>query len=229
MQKALLCGLTLMLVGCLSIESRRAMPEEHTQISAEGEASSSKIVFPLFGSGAIAERILETGILEIGNREAPLVLLLFTNHSCRYCRQFQEDLYPLLLKEFIEPGVLRLQVTVLPLQKYPQSRMALTSILCAAHQGKGAAMHNLLFSIPINQQSILAEIEEWPMDRDLFRSCQNDPVIGLRIAELESLARSLHVTLVPTFFLNGEKFVGLPDAAELRGRIETKQREVVGK
>lgn len=219
--------LPLLLAGCLpqnQPEKPVTVPVE-TGAKLEGEETKT-VVTPLNESEAVPERLLETGIVEIGRRDAPLVLLTFTNHSCRYCREFQAKIFPRLLKDFIEPGILRYQITVLPLKKYPQSKLALTALLCATAQGKGRAIHETLFSLSsIEEKLIDKATEQWTLDRDILRTCLHDPVVELGIAELEGIARSLDVTLVPTFFLNGEKFVGLPDYPDLRGRIEAKQKE----
>lgn len=229
--KTLLLFLSLILGGCLLQNQPETILPGQTQTGPKMEGETAKtVVIPLNGSGSFPERMLETGILEIGNRTAPLVLLTFTNHHCRYCREFQEKIFPRLLKDFIEPGVLRYQVTILPLKKYPQSRNAFMALLCASAQSKGLAMHDLLFSLSsADPATILKATEQWPFDRDLLRMCLSDPMVASKIIEQESIARTLDVTLVPTFFLNGEKFIGLPDYPDLRGRIEAKQKEDIVK
>jgi len=167
------------------------------------------------------ERLLPTGILEIGHSDAPSTLLLFTEHHARYCREFQRDFFPQLQKDFIDPGLLKLQIAIFPLQKYEQSQAAATALLCAAEQGQGLALHNEL-SEKLDRERLPPRkyAEALALDMDVFDECTQNEGIALVLEQQQSLARSLGVSLVPTFFLNGEKLVGLPYYADLKGMIE---------
>gem|GEM_PF-811578 len=198
----------------------------HTETErTEGEAAASPTL--VTGTSALEERLLETGILEVGNPEAPLVLFAFTNHSCFYCGEFQREHFHRLLEDFIRPGKLRLQVLHLPLKKYPWSSLDATALICAAEQGQGLTMHERLFALRTHTKEVIQkEATHLKLDEKVFRSCLEDPGTELLLAQQRSLAESLSVTLVPTSFLNGEKFIGLPDYADLRGRIEAALQNV---
>ncbi len=173
------------------------------------------------GTGALTERLLPSGTLEIGNRDAPLALLLFTEHHCGYCREFQSDLFPRLREDFLKQGTVRLEIAILPLKKYAGSREAAGALLCAGQQGKGLAMHEaLLKSGNFSEESFLALAKALELDKKTFSSCLVSPETEKLLAEQGAWERSLSVNLVPTFFLNGEKLVGLPSYADLRGRLE---------
>src|SRR3989338_150348 len=110
MSRSLIVCSLLFLAGCIQMQPQTTtpvtQPPAETGAKLEGEETKT-VVTPLSESEAVPERLLETGIVEIGRRDAPLVLLTFTNHSCRSCRGFQEKIFPRLLKDFIEPGILR--------------------------------------------------------------------------------------------------------------------------
>lgn len=171
----------------------------------------------------IVERLLPSGIIEIGSREAPVVLLMFTEHHCRYCKDFYAEHFPKLHRDFIATGDVRLQISILPLRKYTQSEDAALGLLCAATQGKGIPMHELLFTLGASSRdTLLSEANTLELDTNLFTQCLDSPDTQKTLERQKSFARSLDVTLVPTFFLNGEKSVGLPYYADLRGMIENK-------
>jgi len=174
----------------------------------------------LTGTGALAERLLPTGIIDIGDREASVTLLLFTEHHARYAREFQEEHFPRLLKDFIEPGYLRFQLIILPLKKYPQSNDAAKGLMCAAMQGKGMLMHTTL-SQKLDRERLPPRdyAQDIGLDMEKFSACMGTEEIDIILDQQKSLAQSLGVTLVPTFFLNGEKKVGLPYYSDLRGMI----------
>lgn len=206
----------LLLTSCVPIE--KEVEVEIIQ-QKQGEVLDQEILED--EDQAIVERLLPSGLIEIGDRNAPVVLLMFTEHHCRYCKDFYNEHFPKLLENFINPGKLKLQIGILPLRKYTHSQNAALGLLCAAVQGKGIPMHELLFTLGAkDRQTLLDEAATLELDQDLFVQCLESPDTEKTVERQKSLARSLDVTLVPTFFLNGEKSVGLPRYADLRGMIE---------
>lgn len=166
------------------------------------------------------ERLLPVGLLEIGDPKAPVNMLLFTEHHCAYCKEFQDEQMPLLLQEFVAQGKLRIQIGILPLKKYLDSDLSAMGLLCASAQNKGLAMHAALFEKPANADSIMKTTEQLTMDTKAFAACLKSEDTKTMLTAMRSLAQTLDVTLVPTFFIDGEKSVGLPYYADLRGEIE---------
>ncbi|MBI3618919.1 thioredoxin domain-containing protein [Candidatus Peregrinibacteria bacterium] len=184
----------------------------------DAEAASSSSAPSL---SAVPERLLDSGMLEVGNADAPLVLLGFTHHSCGYCREFFQTVFPRLLSEEIATGKLREQIALLPIRKYPESDIQARGLFCAARQGKGLLMHQMLFERgATDDATLLLRARELHLNEKEFRACLDANATRLVTAEEASLPASLGVTEVPTFFLNGEKAIGLPTYADLRGRIE---------
>lgn len=208
--------LLLLLTACLPAEAPQEAPAQQDQ----GEALEHDL--PEDEEIQIVERLLPSGLIEIGDRDAPVVLLMFTEHHCRYCKDFYHEHFPLLIEDFINQGKLKLQIGILPLRKYVHSQNAALGLLCSATQGKGIPMHELLFALGAkDRETLLSEAATLELDKELFVQCLESPDTLKTVERQKSLARSLDVTLVPTFFLNGEKSVGLPQYADLRGMIET--------
>lgn len=169
----------------------------------------------------VSERILPTGIVELGDSGAPHVMLLFTHHSCTYCHTFGDERLPRLIKDFVEQGKLRLQIAQLNIRKYPQSELQLRSLICATAQGAGLDMHGALFNQSTwDEKSMTALARKLNLKETVFTACMHAPGTTAAVQLQQSLAQSLGVTLVPTYFIDGEKFVGLPQYPELRGRVE---------
>jgi protein-disulfide isomerase len=213
--------MSILCIGCVPAQPQQEIVEPETQAEEIGEEPASEI--EQTKEFTIVERLLPTGLIEIGDREAPVVLMMFTEHHCRYCKDFYAEHFPLLHRDFVEQGKVRLQIGILPLRKYIHSENAAISLLCAATQGKGIPMHELLFKIGANdreaQLNLAATLE---LNTVIYSQCLDSPDTLHTIERQKSLARSFDVTLVPTFFLNGVKTVGLPYYADLRGMIEEK-------
>jgi len=226
MQKFLILLVSCILTACTTVKETPPMATGQESSSAAlqprmEETGEDEVVAPPAATGStVAERLLATGILEIGEANAPLTLLLFTEHHARYCREFQRDMMPRLVEEFVEPGVLRLQVVILPLKKYPQSQTAAAALLCAAEQERGFDLHDIL-SDKLDRERLEPRhyAEELKLDMELFDECLADEGTALVLEQQRTWSHSLAVSLVPTFFLNGEKLVGLPYYADLKGMI----------
>lgn len=213
---------SILCIGCVPVQdepteeiTQEDQAEEVGDVAASETESLEEIT--------IVERLLPTGLIEIGDRDAPVVLMMFTEHHCRYCKEFYATHFPLLHQDYIEQGKVRLQIGILPLRKYIRSGNAAMSLLCAATQGKGIPMHELLFEVGAKDRQAQLDLSaSLDLDTALFNQCLDSPDTARTLERQKSLARSYDVTLVPTFFLNGEKSVGLPYYADLRGMIEEK-------
>lgn len=226
MQRYLLLIPALVLTACeplVAPEEKReptAPPIQAEELS-EGEAEAS--MEQELAEMTVVERLLPSGFIEIGDRDAPLVLMMFTEHHCRYCRDFHHEQFPKLHKEYIEPGRLRLQIGILPLKKYEDSTFSGKALLCAATQGKAMPMHDFLLEVGTSDRTLfMKHAEALELDTELYTACLESPDTEKTLERQRSMARTLNVTLVPTFFLDGEKSVGLPYYADLRGMIEEK-------
>lgn len=213
----------VLLSGCAPLlpPTPEELPQQLQEEQAEDIGEQEAVTEEEGTEITLVERLLPSGFIEIGDREAPVVLLMFTEHHCRYCKDFYNQHFPILHRDFIDQGNVRLQIAILPLKKYPDSERAATGLLCAAVQGKGMPMHKLLFELGARDTDVLmSEAVTLELDTELFAQCLESPDTKATIERQKSIARSLDVTLVPTFFLNGEKSVGLPYYPDLRGMIE---------
>lgn len=190
-------------------------PEGPTQASSSAGTAPDSPDAATAGSGAT---------LDLGSADAPLTLLLFTNHACAYCRDFQETILPRLRSNYIDKGTLRLRTALLPIRKYPASAVEAAAVFCAGKQGKGREMHDtLLDATEHSEQMTTAAAGVLRLDGKAFAVCMASPEAAAYAEEQESLAAAFDVTLVPTLILGNEKRVGLPTYADLRGWIENEK------
>lgn len=204
---SLLTAVALLLSACTFVP-----PEPPASIPRMEEADEETR-----GSGEkVTERLLPNGVLEIGERDTPITLLVATEHHCRYCREFHWNDFPSLMEKFADAGKLRVQIVILPLKKYAGSDLGAKASLCAAQQNAGLRMHDHLFSKPeVSKDTVMEKVKDIGMDEGIFLSCLDDLQTSGMLASQRSWLRTLDVNLVPTFFLNGEKSVGLKDPADL--------------
>ena len=91
----------------------------------------------------------------LGNKEAPITLIDFSDYQCPYCFQFVQTTWPTLKTEYIETGKVRYVFRHFPLdQIHPHARKAAEAAHCAGDQGKYWEMHDVLFH---NQKALQVE------------------------------------------------------------------------
>jgi protein-disulfide isomerase len=222
--------LAILLAACTFPQPELSEPtfsaETGALLSAESDggerpAEKARAITPVSRTGSLLpERLLPSGVLEIGDRDAPHAMLLITEHQCRYCRDFLTELLPQIRTAFLEPGSLRLSIAILPLRKYPGSEEGAAGLLCAAQQGKGLPMHWLLSDRTSRDRgSLLSFARELALDPELFGACLSAESTTRTLESQQAWLRSLDVTLVPTYFIDGVRSTGLPYAADLLGQL----------
>ncbi|MCJ8306392.1 MAG: DsbA family protein [Nitrosopumilus sp.] len=82
----------------------------------------------------------------IGNPDAPITIIEFSDFQCPFCARFHIQTLPLILEEYIEQGKVKLVFRDFPIQSiHPNALPAAIAAECANEQGKFKEMHDMLF------------------------------------------------------------------------------------
>jgi len=82
----------------------------------------------------------------IGNPDAPITIIEFSDFQCPFCARFYTQTLPLIHEEYIEPGKVKLVFRDYPIQSiHPNAVPAAVASECANEQGKFKEMHDTLF------------------------------------------------------------------------------------
>ncbi|MBI4699380.1 MAG: DsbA family protein [Nitrospirae bacterium] len=98
-----------------------------------------------------AEAVIEIDIdidkdFVLGNTEAPLILIEFSDYQCPFfCDRFFKDVLPGIEKEYITTGKVRYTFKYFSLRSHTDVPKVAGAALCAGDQGNYWEMHNLLF------------------------------------------------------------------------------------
>lgn len=88
----------------------------------------------------------QLGIRSKGDSAAPITIYELSDFQCPWCRKFTVETLPLLEKEYVDPGKVRLVFINLPIPSlHPNAPAAHEFAMCAAAQDKFWPMHDLLF------------------------------------------------------------------------------------
>ena len=82
----------------------------------------------------------------IGNPDAPITIIEFSDFQCPFCARFFTQTLPLIYEEYIDQGKVKLVFRDYPIQSiHPNAVPASVASECANEQGKFKEMHDILF------------------------------------------------------------------------------------
>ena len=82
-----------------------------------------------------------------GDETAPVWLVEVSDFQCPYCKQWHDDVFATVDREYVKTGKVRLAYLNFPLSSiHPNARGAAETAMCAAVQGKFWPLHESLFA-----------------------------------------------------------------------------------
>jgi protein-disulfide isomerase len=81
----------------------------------------------------------------LGEKNAPVEVILFTDFECPYCRQFSQEIIPEIKKEYVETGKAKLIFKHLPLPYHRQGIYSAYVAEYAKEKGKFWEMYDFLY------------------------------------------------------------------------------------
>jgi protein-disulfide isomerase len=194
-----------------------AVEQELNAIRRELSEIKALLRSAIHGRGQPEPKVIKTNNRPaMGQPDAPITIVEFSDYQCPFCQQFAESTLPLLKAEYIDSGKVRYVYRDLPLDLHPFARKAAEVALCAGEQGKYWAMHDILFR---NQQSFANSVfSEYAVSLDLdsllFEECLDSARYRQEIQNELIEGQRLGIQGTPTFFIgrseSDESIVGRP-------------------
>ena len=164
-----------------------------------------------------------------GPMDAPVTIEVFSDFECPACRGAIPEEQK-LMAEF--PGKIRMLYYHFPLSAHRLSPLAHLCAECAARQNRFWTFHDKLYmeqpnwSILENPLEVfLRFIRDEGLDLNRFSACLHDESVRKRIMDEKQYGVALQVNSTPTFFINGERFLG---SLELSQGGEARIRKILG-
>ena len=151
----------------------------------------------------------------IGNSNAPITIIEFSDFQCPFCAKFHIETLPKITDEYIKEGKVKLVFRDFPIQSiHSNALLASVAAECANEQGRFKEMHDKLFEnqnewnskntdnviILFNQYSL-----EMGIEKEKFDSCLKN---GKYIKEIQKDlddGRTYGITGTPGFFIGNDK------------------------
>ena len=196
------------------------------QLLQQQSAASPGKKRPTSASIKIAD---ELPVLSLGQTDAPVTMVEFTDYQCPYCKQFHDVTFPKLKEKYIDTGKLRYIAMDLPLSFHPQALPAANAARCAADQDKFWQMRESLFRNPraLGQQALLKYAGDLSLDTTIFSNCLQQKWHDSDIQRDIKTANAAGFTGTPSFVIgknkgnqvNGVVLIGAKPLAEFDGHI----------
>jgi protein-disulfide isomerase len=148
----------------------------------------------------------------LGNPNAPIKIIEFADFLCPFCTRTVSDLYP-KIENLIDQG--KVVVYFRDFVVHPQAMIIHNAARCANEQGKYWEFNKNVFQKSLNgvdttkKENLLALAKELNLDIKSFGKCIDENKYSQDVQNDSQAAMNAGVEGTPTFFINGEKIVGL--------------------
>ncbi len=169
-----------------------------------------------------AEELVEvdtTGQPVIGNEDAKVTIVEFSDFQCPYCEKGYTTMEEILVKYPVDVKVVFINF---PLGFHEYAQKAAEASECAFAQGKFKEYHNLLFENQdaLTMDDLKAYAVELGLDTEAFNSCLDNGDMAELVKADMAYGSELGVTGTPAFFINGQKLVGARPIADFEAIID---------
>jgi protein-disulfide isomerase len=153
----------------------------------------------------------------LGNQDAPVTIVEFSDFQCPFCRSFYEDTYIQLKKDYIDTGKVKISYRHLPLDFHPSAQITAEAAECANEQGKFWEFHDLVYekqaeqgtgTIQYTKDDLKTWVADLGVDTGAFSECVDSGKYTQAVKDDSSYAQSVGVSATPSFFVNGQKLEG---------------------
>ncbi len=156
--------------------------------------------------------VSEDGNPFIGDKDAPITVVEFSDYQCYYCRKFSSDTLPSIIQNYVDKG--KVKLVYRDRVAFPNSKAAAQAAECAGKQDAYFLMHDVLFretdwtSASDPTTLFVGYAANLDLDEEEFAACLQDPKVAQEIEDDNTNALEVGARGTPTFFINGKRLVG---------------------
>lgn len=173
------------------------------------------------GGRAAVERRQPNDPFALGDPDAPVAMVVFSDYRCPFCAKFSRDTQPELVERFVDDGTLRIEWRDYPIFG-DESMLAARAGRAAAEQGKFWEFNDAVFAAApdrakadLTEAALISFAEQAGVpDIDRFtagmRSADYDDAINADLAQ----GSSIGVPSTPAFLINDTPVLGAQPTEE---------------
>lgn len=151
----------------------------------------------------------------IGDQDAPITIVEFSDFQCPYCARFQIQTLPLILEQYVDTGKVKFVYRDFPIQNsHPNAMPAAVASECAHEQDKYWQYHDALFENQgvwnkVEFASAITIFKEFAtkldLNQDQFDSCLDSGKYVEEISNDLKDGKSYGITGTPGFFIGNDE------------------------
>ncbi len=144
----------------------------------------------------------------LGDDNAKVVLVEFTDLHCPFCKKFHQQRFPELEKEFIDTGKLRFVSKHYPiLQLHKNAAVAAFSLECAREEGAYEKAKDWLFARgrEFSKNDTAEFTQTLGLNSDEFNQCITSPATAAQINNDMKIAKLIGIKQTPSFVIGLQK------------------------
>ncbi len=162
----------------------------------------------------------------LGDVDAPVTIIEFSDFQCPYCVKFYKDTLPQIKEKYIDTGKVRFVYRDFPLSFHKAAVPAALISECAAEQGGDEVyfqMHDKVFDTILSgfdEDELIAYAVELGIDETELRTCLEDEAMEAEIYKDMADAQSAGISGTPGFLVNGQVLSGAQPFSSFESIIE---------
>lgn len=164
--------------------------------------------------------------MALGEVDAPVVMLAYSEFQCPFCGKFARDTEPALIEKYVEDGTLRIEWRDFPYLG-PESTTAAQGGRAAAAQDSFWAFHDEMYANPLppnsgnlDEDHLAGIAAELGLDVEQFRADMSSAATEQAIGDDFSQGQEIGVTGTPAFVINGVPVIGAQPTEVFEQAIE---------
>ncbi|MEU3744738.1 MULTISPECIES: DsbA family protein [Streptomyces] len=172
--------------------------------------------------------------LALGRADAPVVLIEYADFKCGYCGKFARDTEPVLVKKYVDKGVLRIEWRNFPIFGEESEAVARAS-WAAGQQGRFWEFHRAAYAEGAKEKGFgkdrLAALAKEAGVPDAARFAKDADGTAARAAVKKDQEQgySLGATSTPSFLINGRPIAGAQPLETFTEAIEAAAKSAAAK
>ncbi|WP_419996591.1 DsbA family protein [Streptomyces boninensis] len=174
--------------------------------------------------------------MAMGEKDAPVVLIEYSDFQCPFCGKFARDTKPELIKKYVDKGVLRIEWRNFPIFG-AESESSAQAGWAAGQQGRFWQFHDLAYAKERKKNSgefaedkLIAMAEEAGVkDMAKFKKDMKSKAGEKAVAQDAGEGQSLGVTSTPAFLINSTPVLGAQPTEVFTGMVEEARKAAAAK
>lgn len=166
---------------------------------------------------------------KIGNDNAKVKMVEFTDYQCPFCGRHFTDTHAQLMEKYVESGDLQIIMRDQALPFHPNANSAAQAVRCAEEQGGGLAMHDALFAnqeqwANLSGDAVVEKYKEYAtaakLNANNVASCVTSEKYKAQVDADGELGMRVGASGTPTFFIEGQPLVGAQPLSAFEAAID---------